>query len=163
MPKNLLYVLERYNRVADRLRPNRTHFFESPTGQHYSCVGVSYNFSVLWEKTNGKKGNTVAYNLRHDNITVNINGWKHDAFGFNDCLHYLARSMGHCYTESTLFYYSVVPRLADMLRTAYPLPRAVEHIRIYLKAFHEPAPDLEVYLFYSPCRWKICKTDGACA
>lgn len=35
------------------------------------------------------------------------------------------------------------------IRTAYLLPRAAEHIRIYLKAFHEPSPNPETYLFYS--------------
>ena len=37
----------------------------------------------------------------------------------------------------------------NKIRTAYFLPRAVEHIQIYLEAFHKPAPDPEAYLFYS--------------
>ena len=109
-------LLERYDRAADRIRPGRTYFFESPAGRPYTRAWVSWNFSVLWEKANGKKGNAVAYDLRHNYATSNINGWKDDAFGFNDRLHYLARSMGHRYTESTLYYYSVVPRLADMIQ-----------------------------------------------
>ena len=71
---------------------------------------------MLWEKANGPKGNTVAYDLRHHYATTNINSWKDNVFSFNDCLHYLARSMGHRDTESMLYYYSVVPRLADMIQ-----------------------------------------------
>lgn len=109
-------LLGRYDRAADRLCPDRTYFFESPGGQPYSRAWVSYNFSLLWEKANGKKGNTVAYDFRHNYATANINSWKDDTFEFNDRLHYLARSMGHRCTESTLYYYSVVPRLADMIQ-----------------------------------------------
>lgn len=37
----------------------------------------------------------------------------------------------------------------DKIRTSYLLPRAVEHIRVYLKEFHGDKPDPEAYLFYS--------------
>ncbi len=114
--QSMAELLERYDRAADRLCPGRTYFFESPAGLPYSRAWVSYNFSVLWEKANGKKGNTVAYDLQHHYATANINSWKDDVFSFNDRLHYLARSMGHRDTESTLYYYSVVPRLADMIQ-----------------------------------------------
>ena len=109
-------LLERYDRAADRLSPGRTYFFESPGGHPYSRTWVSYNFSLLWEKANGKKGGTVAYDLRHNYATANINGWKDDVFEFNDRLHYLARSMGHRCMESTLYYYSVVPGLAGIIQ-----------------------------------------------
>jgi len=114
--QSMTELLERYDRAANRIHPGRIYFFESPTGQPYSRAWVSYNFSTLWEKANGKKGNAVAYDLRHNYATTNINAWKDDAFGFNDRLHYLARSMGHRCTESTLYYYSVVPRLADIIQ-----------------------------------------------
>ncbi len=90
--QSMTELLERYDRAADRLCPDRTYFFESPAGQPYSRAWVSYNFSMLWEKANGKKGDAVAYDLRHNYATANINAWKDDAFGFNDRLHYLARS-----------------------------------------------------------------------
>ena len=109
-------LLERYDRAADRLSPGRTYFFESPGGHPYSRTWVSYNFSLLWEKANGKKGGTVAYDLRHNYATANINGWKDDVFEFNDRLNYLARSMGHRCMESTLYYYSVVPGLAGIIQ-----------------------------------------------
>ena len=114
--QSMTELLGRYDRAADRLCPGQDIFFESPEGQPYSRAWVSYNFSLLWEKANGKKGNTVAYDFRHNYATANINSWKDDTFEFNDRLHYLARSMGHRCTESTLYYYSVVPRLADMIQ-----------------------------------------------
>lgn len=45
----------------------------------------------------------------------------------------------------------------NKIRTAYLLPRAVEHIQIYLKAFHESAPNPEAYLFYSRVGGKYVK------
>ncbi len=47
---------------------------------------------------------------------MNINSWPEDPFEFNARLHYLSKSMGHSSIESTLHYYSIVPRLADILR-----------------------------------------------
>ena len=35
------------------------------------------------------------------------------------------------------------------MRTAYLLPRAVSHLRIYLKEFHGESPDPDAFLFYS--------------
>ena len=114
--ESMTVLLKRYDEAADSLQPERTYFFESPTGECYSRAWVSYNFSVLWEKANGRTGRTVPYDLRHNYAIENINGWNCDAYEFNDRLHYLARSMGHRTMESTLYYYSLVPGLADTIR-----------------------------------------------
>ena len=66
-----------------------------------------------YNKANEKNERIVAYDLRHHYAIANINSWPDDAFEFNDKLHYLSRSMGHRFTVSTLYYYSIVPRLAD--------------------------------------------------
>ena len=46
---------------------------------------------------------------------MNINRWTSDTFEFNQKLHYLSKSMGHRSIESTLYYYSITPCLADIL------------------------------------------------
>lgn len=57
-----------------------------------------------------------SYFLRHHYAITNINSWVDDGFEFNDKLHNLSKSMGHRSIESTRYYYSIVPRLADTLR-----------------------------------------------
>ena len=109
-------LLRKYDRTAELLQPSRTYFFESVKGNCYSKVWVSDNFSALWTKANGKKGRIVAYDLRHNYAEMNINSWQDDVFGIGDKLQYLSKSMGHRYTRSTLYYYSIVPRLADTIR-----------------------------------------------
>lgn len=44
----------------------------------------------------------------------------------------------------------------DKIRTAYILPKAVVHLRLYLKEFHGEPPDPNAYLFYSRVKGKNC-------
>ena len=53
--------------------------------------------------------------LRHHYATENINRWVNEGFGFNAKLFYLSKSMGHSVLESTKYYYSLVPGMADIL------------------------------------------------
>lgn len=109
-------LLKEYDPAANYLQPDRTYFFESLKGSHYSRDWVEDNFTSLWGKANGKNGKVVAYDLRHHYAATNINSWADDTFEFNDKLYYLSKSMGHRFTVSTLYYYSIVPRLADTIR-----------------------------------------------
>ena len=45
--------------------------------------------------------------------------------------------------------YVILYGKGEKIRTSYLLPRAVAHIKIYLKEFHGTEPDPEAYLFYS--------------
>ena len=47
---------------------------------------------------------------------MNINRWIDQGFEFHDKLLYLSKSMGHTTLESTKYYYSIVPSLAQILR-----------------------------------------------
>ncbi len=109
-------LLAKYDQAVEKLRPGREYFFETPNGGGYSHQWVTEMFRSLWEKANGTGGNAVAYALRHNYAVTNINSWPEDPFEFNAKLHYLSKSMGHSCIESTLHYYSIVPRLADILR-----------------------------------------------
>jgi hypothetical protein len=44
-----------------------------------------------------------------------INRWTDEGFGFDAKLLYLSKSMGHSTLESTKYYYSLVPGMADIL------------------------------------------------
>lgn len=109
-------VLRSYDAAAERLQPGREWFFESSKGGHYSRYWVEDNFRALWEAANGDVGAVVAYDLRHHYAIENIGSWDCDAYAASDRLHWLSKSMGHRWTASTLYYYSLVPTLAGKLR-----------------------------------------------
>lgn len=68
----------------------------------------------------------------------------------------LSIRLSHLYPDAAKPYVNLHGK-GGKIRTAYLLPRAVEHIRIYLKAFHEPEANPEVYLFYSRVGGKYVK------
>ena len=68
----------------------------------------------------------------------------------------LSIRLSHLYLDAAKPYVNLHGK-GGKIRTAYLLPRAVEHIRIYLKAFHEPEANPEVHLFYSRVGGKYVK------
>ena len=50
-----------------------------------------------------------------DYAIENINRWTDEGFGFDAKLLYLSKSMGHSTLESTRYYYSLVPGMAEIL------------------------------------------------
>jgi len=114
--ESMAQLLAQYDCAAEKLRPGREYFFEMPNGGGYSRQWVTGMFQPLWEKANGTRNNAAAYALRHNYAVMNINSRPEDPFKFNARLHYLSKSMGHSSIEPTLHYYSIVPRLADILR-----------------------------------------------
>lgn len=113
--QSMTRLLLQYDYEVEHIYPGRIYFFETANGIHYSRQWVVNTFRTLWEKANGSGNRPVAYDLRHNYAITNINNWKEDVFEFHDKLHYLSKSMGHCQIESPLYYYSIVPGLADIL------------------------------------------------
>jgi site-specific recombinase XerD len=114
--ESMTEALKKYNVAISRLQPKRKYFFESKNGDYHRRYWVADNFRALWAKANGKEMKVVPYDLRHNYAIENINSWEEDTFTFSDKLHYLSKSMGHRWIESTLYYYSIVPRLANTLQ-----------------------------------------------
>ena len=106
-------LMRRYDGVISGIYPDREFFFPSRTGKNYSRHWVTCVFRNLWEKANG--AHAVPYDLRHHYAVTNINQWICEGLNFDDKLLYLSKSMGHCDVESTKYYYSLVPGLADVL------------------------------------------------
>jgi len=52
---------------------------------------------------------------RHNYAVENINQWIGEGFEFYSKLVYLSKSMGHSSLESTKYYFSLVPAMADIL------------------------------------------------
>jgi len=109
-------LLLRYDETIGRIQPGRSYFFESLKGTCYGRDWVNDNFKKIWEAANGSAIGMVPYDLRHHYAVENISSWEDDGFTFSERLHYLSKSMGHRWIQSTLYYYSIVPRLADKIR-----------------------------------------------
>ena len=109
-------ILKSYDSSVDKLQPNRKYFFQSVTGEPFTTRWVIRTFHTIWEKANGKKDYVIPYDFRHNYAISNINSWQNDNFDFNEKIFFLSKSMGHREVESTLHYYSLIPRLADTIR-----------------------------------------------
>ena len=109
-------VLVNYDAAANKLQPDRTWFFQSLKGTCYGRDWVNDNFKKIWAFANGDPKGLIPYDLRHHYAIENISSWEDDSFTFSEKLHYLSKSMGHRWIQSTLYYYSIVPRLADKLQ-----------------------------------------------
>lgn len=109
----VLELMKKYNEVIKKLFPDRTFFFPALHGSFHPEQWVNNNFRQMWYKYNDSRA--IAYELRHNYATENINNWIGEGFGFDAKFLYLSKSMGHYSTESTKYYYSLVPGLADII------------------------------------------------
>jgi len=110
---SMLKLMGQYDIEISKQYPNRTYFFPARNDSFHRRAWVQNNFRAMWDICN--KTYTTAYALRHNYAIENINQWIGMGFSFDDKLLYLSRSMGHNALESTRYYYSLVPGLADIL------------------------------------------------
>ena len=106
-------LLFRYDKAISKLMPDRTIFFPSREDKCHWNIWVYQQFNELWYKYNDAK--TVAYSLRHNYAVENINQWTNSGFEVHDKLVALSKSMGHSTLTSTMYYYSLVPKLAGII------------------------------------------------
>jgi integrase len=112
---SMLSLMRQYDNVIGKRYPGRTYFFPARNGSFHKAAWVQRNFNEMWSRSNSSKA--VPYELRHNYATENINSWADEGFGFNAKLLYLSKSMGHKLLESTKYYYSLVPGLADIIES----------------------------------------------
>lgn len=110
---SLRTLLVRYDRAANRLIPGRRWFFPDPNDNPYGRDWLRDTCRYIAKKSG--IGSCRPYDFRHNYATTNINRWIGLGLAFDDCLVYLSKSMGHRSLESTAYYYSLVPALADVL------------------------------------------------
>lgn len=111
---SMLQIMREYDTAIKHQYPNRTYFFPTKGDSFHTNYWVQRNFRQMWDMYN--KAYATAYELRHHYATENINQWINEGFGFDEKLLYLSRSMGHSVLESTKYYYSLVPKLVDILK-----------------------------------------------
>lgn len=110
---SMLELLKIYDVAINKLYPHRAYFFPARGNSFHQRYWVSKNFRKIWNQYNSS--HAIAYELRHHYAIENINRWTDEGFGFDKKLFYLSKSMGHCTMESTKYYYSLVPGIADIL------------------------------------------------
>jgi integrase len=110
---SMMGLLKKYDVAIRKQYPDRTYFFPARGDAFHSRNWVQKNFRELWDKYN--HSHATAYELRHHYAIENINRWTDEGFGFHAKLLYLSKSMGHKRLESTKYYYSLVPGMADIL------------------------------------------------
>ena len=113
MHDSMQLLMQEYDAVIGKMYPDRLYFFPARAGKCHTKQWVSVNFKKLWGRSNSSYA--VPYEFRHNYAIENINSWMNDGFDFNQKLHSLSKSMGHSVIESTKYYYSLVPRLADIM------------------------------------------------
>lgn len=106
-------MLIKYDRLAQKYFPDRELFFPVKGDKPLSPDMLTYEFHKVWDVVN--KYNAVPYDFRHNYAIHNINTWLSSGFDFNDKFLYLSKSMGHTSLESTRYYYSIVPALANII------------------------------------------------
>lgn len=107
-------MLKSYDSAISRFYPERKYFFPRDQEKPLYQVWIPETFREIWDSVN-ESHSAVAYDLRHNYATENINKWLDKGFDFNDKFVYLSKSMGHTKLESTKYYYSIVPGLSDVL------------------------------------------------
>lgn len=112
--ETLIPLLTRYEEIAEMMMPYRSVYFPSkePTNP-LSADTLTWEFHKVWDSVNITKA--VPYDFRHNYAIRNINSWLEKGFEFNDKFLYLSKSMGHTSLESTKYYYSIVPALANII------------------------------------------------
>jgi integrase len=113
MHDSMLQLMRDYDDVIGKMYPDRQYFFPAKDDKCYTAKWVSVNFKKLWGRSNSSYA--VPYDLRHNYAIENINSWVDNGFDFNQKLLSLSKSMGHSDIESTKYYYSLAPILADIM------------------------------------------------
>ncbi len=101
-----------YDNEISKIYINRTYFFPTVRDSHHTARWVEHSFRTLWSLCS--KNYAVAYDFRHNYAIVNINNWVNMGVDFEDKLYYLSKSMGHSSIETTKYYYSLVPKMANI-------------------------------------------------
>lgn len=112
---SMLNLLSTYNsKVSELVGNDRLYMFPNVEQSHRSVEWLHNKFSEVWYKYNSAKA--TAGMLRHHYAILNINSWTCEKQSDNiKKLMALSKSMGHRTLVSTMWYYALVPRLADII------------------------------------------------
>jgi integrase len=110
---SMLTLMRQYDEAIAALYPNRSVFFPGQNGGFHGKLWLEQNFNRLWATVSDSRA--TAYAFRHHYAVSNINSWMGMGFDFDDKFLYLSKSMGHRDIESTKYYFSITPGLAELI------------------------------------------------
>lgn len=113
MHDSIKEIMKNYDKEIEKIFPTREYFFPTKDNGHNNRTWITGNFRKLWDMYNADYAR--AYDLRHNYAIANINSWYNIGIEFNSKLLALSKSMGHASIKSTMYYYTLVPGLADKL------------------------------------------------
>ena len=113
---SMVSMLKRYNELMEKEMPGRKVFFPNTHDEYRDIFFITTQFKRCWYKYNQHGDREViSYSLRHNYAVENIMSWPQDGYNLDQKMLVLSKSMGHQRLSSTLYYFHLVPRFADML------------------------------------------------
>ena len=114
---DVMEICNKYNRIAENVIPNRTYFFQSPTGSAYTTEWLCKVFNLCWEMSGNAigRGYCTPYALRHNFATQTLMRWVEEGISLDAMIPYLSAYMGHKKFSATYYYIHLLPeRLGRM-------------------------------------------------
>lgn len=114
---DLMNLCRKYDAIADMIIPDRTFFFQSPTGNSYTHGWLTAQFHRCWNQFENRnyKGFCTPYAFRHNFATQTLMRWVEEGKDLNVYIPYLSAYMGHASFHSTYYYVHLLPkRLSQM-------------------------------------------------
>jgi len=109
----MLKLMQEFDTRIKKLTPQRRYFFPARLDGYHKRPWVDKNFRILWDSCGFSYARP--YSLRHCYATTNINMQTGcDEGEFNSHFVYLSKSMGHSVLESTRYYFSLTPQMAEL-------------------------------------------------
>lgn len=109
-----LEMIRRFDRQISDLFPDREYFFPG-TGKYFHLTKdwINNNFANLWKQISDEQAKP--YDFRHNYAIRNINSWTGDISDQFSRLVCLSKTMGHVTLNSTRYYYSYSPHMAELI------------------------------------------------
>ncbi len=108
-------MLEAYNEKISMICPDREYFFPGTGRYPYLTKDwLCENFNSIWNQISDSYAKP--YDFRHNYAIQNINNWTGDINSQFNKLVYLSKTMGHVTLDSTRYYYSYSPKMAELIK-----------------------------------------------
>lgn len=114
---NIMEMCKKYNFIAEAIVPNRTYFFQAPSGNAYTKEWLGRAFRLCWKMSGNdvRRGSCTPYALRHNYATQTLMRWIDEGKNLDTMIPYLSSYMGHESFSATYYYIHLLPeRLARM-------------------------------------------------
>lgn len=134
LPANadVMEMCKRYNRIAEKMIPHRTYFFQAQSGKAYTTDWLCNAFRMCWEMSGNEnsRGSCTPYALRHNFATQILMRWLEEGRDLDAMIPYLSAYMGHESFSATYYYIHLLPErlvLMDFTRSDGIIPEVCDY------------------------------------